>query len=103
MAAASWSAPTEPADGGWRDIALARVCLAGNMPGTSAIKLMLTVVIFHAGNSLSLPTVATQSTGADADLTHGGMVDLAFRSATLFHPNCRKVLLTDEMTEFAEL
>ncbi|QDV82907.1 hypothetical protein [Planctomycetes bacterium TBK1r] len=30
------------------------------------------------------------------------MIDLMFRSASLFHPNCRKVVLTDEATLFPQ-
>jgi hypothetical protein len=64
---------------------------------------MLTVLIFHAGPALSLPTVALEDEGIDPDLTPAGMVELAFRSAALFHPLCRKVLLTDETTSFPGL
>jgi hypothetical protein len=82
---------------------LANPCLADNVPRTSAITFMLTVLIFHAGPALGLPTVSVDVAPGERGMTHASMVDLAFRSVTLFHPHCRKVLLTDAATQFPGL
>lgn len=57
---------------------------------------MITFVIFH----VELEKRAGPGESVEDSCDFNELTEIAFRSATLFHPNCRKVLLTDEHTEF---
>lgn len=57
---------------------------------------MITFVIFH----VELEERAGPGKALEEPCDFNELTDVAFRSATLFHPDCRKVLLTDNQTKF---
>jgi hypothetical protein len=62
---------------------------------------MITFVVFHVDLPGSQIDVVPFAKGARPDYVD--MADLAFQSAVLFHPACRRVILTDEVTAFPDL
>lgn len=63
---------------------------------------MITFVIFHIElGERRRQALIPSCRGVPVDYLE--MVDLAFRSAEMFHPNCRKVILTDRATDFSGL